>query len=52
MFHIGSALGAIFDLFAADLMGQFVRLHLQGTALRLVPEGLQLDRSFTAKNPG
>jgi len=32
MFHIGSALGTMFDLFAAALMGQLAHLRLQGTA--------------------
>jgi hypothetical protein len=43
----------MFDLFAADLMGAIRPLaSSRHSCFAFVPEGLQLDRSFTAKNPG
>jgi hypothetical protein len=42
----------MFDLFAADLMATHPLASSRHSRFAFVPEGLQLDRSFTANNPG
>jgi hypothetical protein len=52
-FILCSALGTMFDLFAADLNKQLAALAAsRHNCFAFVPEGLHLDRSFTANNPG
>jgi uncharacterized protein involved in propanediol utilization len=49
---MGSVLGTMFDLFTAHLTANHPLASSRHNYFAFVPEGLHLDRGFTANNPG
>jgi len=47
-----SVLGTMFELFAANLTATLPACIVKANCFAFVPEGLHLDRGFTANNPG